>query len=124
MKLIQLGATKTKLRPDWWLLVAVLVLTAIGIIMVFSASQYFAAYEPYNDAYKFLKDQLFNAAVGLVILIIAYQVKIKFYKKITYPVFIALLGVLVFMVLSTNIATIGEKSTPMTGGMNRRKRPR
>ena len=107
MKLIQLGATKTKLRPDWWLLVAVLVLTAIGIIMVFSASQYFAAYEPYNDAYKFLKDQLFNAAVGLVILIIAYQVKIKFYKKITYPVFIALLGVLVFMVLSTNIATIG-----------------
>lgn len=84
----QIGEKRTRLRPDWWLLVAVIALTAFGIIMVFSASQYFAAYEPYNDAYKFLKDQLFNAFVGLVVLIVAFQVKIKFYKKITYPVFI------------------------------------
>ncbi|MBS1348707.1 MAG: FtsW/RodA/SpoVE family cell cycle protein, partial [Firmicutes bacterium] len=103
----QIGEKRTRLRPDWWLLVAVIILTAIGIIMVFSASQYFAAYEPYNDAYKFLKDQLFNAFIGLIVLIVAFQVKIKFYKKLTYPVFIGLLGVLVFMVVSTNIATIG-----------------
>ena len=49
----QIGEKRTRLRPDWWLLVAVIALTAFGIIMVFSASQYFAAYEPYNDAYKF-----------------------------------------------------------------------
>ena len=29
-------------QPDWWLLVAVLLLLSVGIIMVFSSSQYFA----------------------------------------------------------------------------------
>lgn len=98
---------RRKLQPDWLLLIGVLLLTAIGIIMVFSSSQYVAAYEPYNDAYAFLKDQLVNAAVGIILLIVAYQFKIGFYKKLSYAAYVVLLGLLVFMVASTQIETIG-----------------
>lgn len=94
-------------QPDWWLLAGVLLLTAVGVIMVFSASQYFAAYEPYNDAYKFLKDQLKNVAVGLVLLIIAFKVKINAYKKLSYPVFLILIGLLGFMLVYEGVEEIG-----------------
>lgn len=100
-------AITKQFQPDWWLLAGVLLLTGIGVIMVFSASQYFAAYEPYNDVYKFLKDQLKNVAVGLAVLIVAFKLKINLYKKLSYPAFIILIGVLGFMLVYEGIQTIG-----------------
>ena len=105
--IIELKNKRTKMRPDWWLLIAVLVLTAIGVIMVFSASQYFASYEPYNDSYYFLRAQIINFCVGLVVMLIAFKVKIGFYKKVTYPVFAVLLGLLAFMLVYTGLESAG-----------------
>lgn len=94
-------------QPDWWLLISVLLLLAVGIIMVFSASQYFAQYAPYNDAYYFLKSQLFNALIGTVAMFVAYKVDYRLFNRVSYIAFAALLVLLLFMVVSTQIETIG-----------------
>lgn len=98
---------KVKASPDWWLLLATLLLIAIGVIMVFSSSQYFAQYKPYNDVYYFLKKQMTNAAVGGVALLFAYKVNYHLFRKLSYTAFLVVLGLLVFMVASQNIDTIG-----------------
>ena len=94
-------------QPDWWLLIATLILISIGIIMVFSSSQYFAQYKPYYDPYYFLKSQIINAAVGAVAMVAAYKVNYFVYRRVSYPVFGIVIGLLLFMLLSSQIETIG-----------------
>ena len=94
-------------KPDWLLLVCALLLLGIGVIMVFSSSQYFASYEPYNDTYYFLKAQLKFAAIGLVLMVVAYKLNLRVYRKLTYPAAMVVLGLLICMVVSTQIDTIG-----------------
>lgn len=95
-----------KHAPDWWLFVSVLTLVCIGVIMVFSSSQYFAQYNPYNDTYYFLKEQLKNVAIGLVVMLLAYRIDYHFYKKLIWPV-AAVVGVLLLMVI---FSESGEES--------------
>ncbi len=97
---------RKRLQPDWWLLIAVLLLTTIGVIMVFSSSQYFAKLD-YGDAYKYFKEQLRNVGIGLIAMFLMFKVKIRVYKKLSYPALIVLLGVFVFMVISKQIESIG-----------------
>lgn len=101
------GEKKRKSQPDWLLLVSTLLLIAIGIIMVFSSSQYFAQYYPYYDTYYFLKRQLRNMLFGAVFMFLAYQLNYHLYRKLTYPAFVVVLGLLVFMVVSTNLTAVG-----------------
>ncbi len=75
--------------------------------MVFSASQYFARYAPYNDSYYFLKSQLTNAGVGAVLMLLAYKMDYRLYRKLSYPAYLVVLGLLVFMVLSSQIEEVG-----------------
>jgi len=94
-------------NPDWWILISVIVLTAIGVIMVFSASQYFATYAPYNDSYHFLKKHSEAAALGFLGMYIAYKMKYEWYKKLSWVVFIPMILLLIFMAASTQIESIG-----------------
>ena len=48
---------KRKREYDFWLLFTVMVLLAMGVIMVFSASSYYAAYN-WNNKFHFLIQQL------------------------------------------------------------------
>lgn len=93
-------------QPDWWLLAATILLISFGIIMVFSSSQYSAQYT-YGDSYYYLKAQLLNACVGAVCMFIAYRMNRHVYRSISYPACFIIGGLLVFMVISSNIATIG-----------------
>lgn len=99
---------RRKSSPDWWLLLAVLLLIAIGIIMVFSSSQYFAQYDPYDDAYYFLKAQLSNAAVGLVLMAIAYKVNVYLYRKLSYTAYLVELALLVFLAAAIKLGAAEE----------------
>ena len=56
---------KRKREYDFWLLFTVMVLLAIGVIMVFSSSSYYAAYY-WNNKFHFLIRQLLWSCVGLV----------------------------------------------------------
>lgn len=92
-----------KHAPDWWILFSVLALVAIGIIMVFSSSQYFAQYPPYNDTYYFLKKQAEFAALGILGMFVLSRVNYRIYYKLAWPAFIVsilLLGGLVVMILA------------------------
>jgi len=99
-------ARKQRTRPDWWILVATLSLLAVGVIMVFSSSQYVADYK-YNDPFYFLRTQVLAAAIGLVCLFLAYHMPLRLIRAFTWPTALLVLGLLVFMAFSSNIATIG-----------------
>lgn len=81
--------------PDLLILLTVMILLCIGIIMVFSSSQYVAFYE-YGDAYHFLRKQLTNAALGLVAMVVMMRIDHKILKDLAMP---ALIGSFILLLL-------------------------
>jgi cell division protein FtsW len=63
---------------------AVLLLTAFGIVMVYSSGAVFAA-KKYGDATYFLKRELIYAALGLCAMTVATRVDYASYRRIAYP---------------------------------------
>ncbi len=96
-----------KENPDWWILISALLLLVFGLMMVFSSSQYFTSYPPYNDALYYLKRQAVSAGVGLVGLIVAYKMTAVWYKRFALPFFLVVLALLIFMVINEQIEVIG-----------------
>lgn len=56
---------RIKRPPDFILLLTLLLLLAIGIVMVFSSTLWFATLPPFNDTFYFLRKQLIWAIIGL-----------------------------------------------------------
>ena len=58
---------KRRGAPDFLLLLTVLILLSIGLVMVFSASAYFAGDPegPFKDPFYFFKRQLFGRLLGI-----------------------------------------------------------
>jgi len=96
----RLSKKRVKHAPDWWLFITTLVLVCVGIIMVFSSSQYFAQYKPYYDTYYFLKRQIINVCIGFVAMLIMYKLDYRIYKKLAWPAALVV-GALLLMVLFT-----------------------
>ncbi len=82
-----LKVTIEKKSPDLLLFIVVVILTAIGICMVFSSS-YVMAYKWYGDSYFFLKKQVLYAIIGLVIFFLAASIDYHCYKKLVLPILI------------------------------------
>ena len=72
---------------DYPLLLTVLLLTGLGLTMVFSASAVFSQ-EKYGDGLFFLKKTAFSAAIGFAIMGIAIRIPYFYLKKIVYPLLI------------------------------------
>jgi cell division protein FtsW len=85
--------------PDWWLFFAVMALLGVGIIMVFSSSQYQAQYD-FGDPFYYLKGQGKNAIIGLVAMLIAYKIPYQFYKKIAWPLVFFVVVLLLLVLFS------------------------
>ena len=64
---------------DYWIFIAVLLLLATGVIMVFSASTAYSYVHYKGDTYFFLKKQLFWATVGIIAMLVC--------SKIDYMIF-------------------------------------
>lgn len=86
-----------KTKADFWLFLIVLVLVGIGLVMVLSASQYFAQHKPYEDSFYFLKRQAINAVIGFIGMYIASKIPYKIYSK--YAKIILIVGILLTAVL-------------------------
>ncbi|MCL2816787.1 MAG: FtsW/RodA/SpoVE family cell cycle protein, partial [Clostridiales bacterium] len=94
---------RDKKEADWWIFFSVVSLLGIGIIMVFSSSQYVAQFSPFNDSLFFLKRQCVNAAVGLAGMFFFYKFKYSYLKKLAplgfILVIVLLLGAFFFGVV-------------------------
>ncbi|WBW95352.1 putative lipid II flippase FtsW [Oceanirhabdus sp. W0125-5] len=87
---------------DFYLLSTVLILVAIGIVMVWSASSYVALHKNNNANYYLIK-QLINVSIGLIGMIFAINVDYQKYKKLTIPIAIITFILLVVVLFSKPI---------------------
>ena len=81
---------------------AVVALVLIGLLFVYSAS-YYSAEITYNNKYFFLTKQAIGAAVGLVAMLVATQIKLEFIKKL-WIVGVVLSAVLLALVFVPGIS--------------------
>ena len=89
---------------DFWIFMTVLIMLAIGLIMVFSASAPVAEHEN-NDVYYIIKDQLVFALIGIAVMVIAANFDYHKLKKFSG---LALIGSLLLLTL---VVTPGIRRT-------------
>ncbi len=80
---------------DFWIILTILILVAIGVIMVFSAS-YAVAYNKYGDVYYYLRSQLKFALIGFAAMVVTMFIDYRMYARLTLP---ALLISLLLLIL-------------------------
>jgi len=91
-----LSQNENPAKYDSLILTAVLVLTGIGIIMVYSASSAIAM-KNYGSEYFFLRKQFTFSLLGCIVMIIFRNIPYLFYKRLAYP------GLLVSILLLISI---------------------
>jgi cell division protein FtsW len=79
-----------KARPDIWIVLPVTLLVIMGIVMIYSASAFVAERE-HHPQYYFLVRQLAWATVGIAVLVGAYRVDYRQYRRFAAPAGIAVL---------------------------------
>ncbi len=80
------------------LFVTTILLTLIGVIMVYSASQIWAEFK-FNDRYYYLWRQLIFASIGLLGMYIISKIDYQIYKKNASFIFLVGLGLLIMVLL-------------------------
>ncbi len=83
---------------DPWVLLSALMLTGIGLVMVFSASSALAS-KRYLDAAYFFKHQIFHVAVGIGVMIFLAARDYQRLKGLAYPVLLVVLLLLVLVLI-------------------------
>lgn len=86
-------------RLDIPFLSLVLILLTIGLIMLFSAS-YAYSLEYYNSSFKFIRQQLIFAVLGLIAMYVLSRIDYHFWRKFgpaLYVVTVVMLGILLIM---------------------------
>lgn len=87
-----------KKSPDFALFLTVLSLLSIGVVMVFSASEYSTLIR-YDDSFYFFKRQVIWALLGLVAMRIAMKYNYWEYKRFILPLLILALVLLVLVLV-------------------------
>lgn len=72
---------------DYPLLYIALLLSLIGVVMIFSASYYYAYYQ-FHDSYYFLKKQLIGLLLGIIVMYITSQLDYRILKKLSILLYI------------------------------------
>ena len=87
---------KIRKRFDPWILMSTLILLSIGVVMSYSASAIIAM-EKYGDHLYFLKRQIIWIGAGSVLMVAAMVLDYEKFKKITLPLFLATLVLLLLL---------------------------
>lgn len=91
-------STSIRFGYDLKLLFPVLLLTGIGIAMVYSASSAVAR-QTYGIDYYFLKRQAVFAFLGIVALVLGRHFPYRFYRTLSYPLIVAAAALLVLVLI-------------------------
>ena len=100
-------------KVDYLLLIAVIIISIFGVIMIYSASYVWAEYK-FNDQFKYLKHQLLFLTIGLILMFFISKIDYKiYYKKSNLILSISL--ILLIMVIIPGIGTIRNGSRSWFG---------
>lgn len=98
----------TKNNLDFGMLITIIILLCAGIVMVASASSYYAL-SNYNNSNYFLVRQLFFGIIGFIFMIIISNIDYKRYKKWGYLFYILCLVLLVLVLTPLGQTRNGAK---------------
>ena len=98
---------------DYYILIPYLVLTSVGILMVYSASSFIALQNFDNAQYYFVRQAVF-AGLGLFLCFFAYMLRLEVLKY--KPLVISAIGVIVIMLLS--LLAFGEEINGAKGWLD------
>lgn len=98
----------TKNNLDFGMLITIIILLCAGIVMVASASSYYAL-SNYNNSNYFLVRQLFCGIIGFIFMIIISNIDYKRYKKWGYLFYIICLVLLVLVLTPLGQTRNGAK---------------
>lgn len=100
-------------KLDYTLLLSVLIISIFGIIMIYSASYVWAEYK-YNDAFKFVKNQVLFFIVGIILMLLVSKLDYKFYYEKSNMLLIGCI-ILLILVLIPGIGTVRNGSRSWFG---------
>jgi len=86
-------------QPDYLLLVAVVALSAIGILMVYSSSGVRAYVEQEGDSLAIVGPQLLWACLGLAAMVAVMRVDYRWWRYVSLPLYVAAIALLVVVLL-------------------------
>lgn len=95
-------------RMDKWLLLSTIILFAIGLIMVFSASNVAAFMRYSSSPYRFIIRQSVFLAVSFIAALFVIRINTRAYSVLSWPGILAVIGLLAFVLIygkTTNSAT-------------------
>ena len=101
---------------DFSILLVVTILCAFGLVMVFSASYYYAIHTQNGDGYYYLRKQLIYMAIGYPLMLVVSRVNYRYLDKLRY-MFLIVSIVLLIMVLF--IGSSGETGAATLNGAKR-----
>ena len=81
------------LTSYYLLLGATLLLTALGLVMVLSASSVIA-FKAYGDSYYFVEKQAVGVGIGLVAFLVAARLPARIHRALAYPALLVTIGLL------------------------------
>lgn len=89
---------KARSAPDIWMIASILLILAIGLVMVYSASAVLA-YNEFGDAYYYLKRQLLFAALGVGAMFFMMRVHYATWKQTANLLLIVCFALLVLVLV-------------------------
>ena len=98
---------KIQIQRDYMLLTVVLVLVAIGIVMVYSASSVIAGAR-FGDSNYYLKRHIMRVCIGLVSMFIVYRINYRHFQKVALPGLFLSIGLLLLMLFAGSESVNGS----------------
>lgn len=102
-----------KKKCEWTLLLGVIVISILGLFMIYSASYIWSEYK-YGDALKYVKNQGLFLIIGIILMIIVSKIDYHIYLKKSNAILIGCL-VLLVLVLIPGIGTVRNGSRSWFG---------
>jgi cell division protein FtsW len=99
------------------LTVSVAVLTALGLVMVLSASS-ITAFAQYGSSFTFFKRQLMYALIGGTVAVVAARVRYRIWQRAWIPLLVATLGLLFLVMTSAGVTAGGAARWINAGSFN------
>ena len=96
--------------PDTVIVVAILALTALGLLVVYSTSAMDGYLAPDGDTFATLGPQLLWAAIGLVGMLVAMRVDYRWLRMVSVPLLVAAVVLLVLIQVPALQRTVGGSS--------------